>query len=88
MILFHLIRIEDVSGVSGEGVVAEGVEFTDKSCCLRWYGDLKSFEIHDSIENLLKIHGHTNKTKIEYDTGSDECGICGKDNPNVCKNCQ
>lgn len=36
---FRLIRHHDVSGVSGTGPVAEGVQFTDGAVALRWYGD-------------------------------------------------
>lgn len=34
--LFVLDRVEDVSGVSGTGVVAEGIEFSDGVGALRW----------------------------------------------------
>jgi hypothetical protein len=36
MRLFSLVRDEDVSGISGTGPIAEGVEFTDGSVALRW----------------------------------------------------
>ena len=36
MRVFALIRDVDVSGVSGTGVVAEGVQFSDGTCVLRW----------------------------------------------------
>jgi hypothetical protein len=35
MRLFLLIRNEDVSGVSGTGIVAEGVEFSDGTVAMR-----------------------------------------------------
>jgi hypothetical protein len=33
---FLLYRTEDETGISSTGVVAEGVEFLNKQCVLRW----------------------------------------------------
>lgn len=72
---FVLQRDEDETGVSGTGVVAEGVEFTDGVVSLRWLvrGDAPgafnptSVVFHDNgIESVDKIHGHGGKTKIVW----------------------
>lgn len=63
---FRLRRLEDEGGVSGIGVVAEGVEFKDGVCALRWLTDYRSTAIYDSIGNLRQIHGHDGKTIIEF----------------------
>jgi hypothetical protein len=63
---FELIRIEDASGVSGTGSVAEGVEFTDGTVALRWRGDLACTGVYDSVEHVIKIHGHEGKTIVVY----------------------
>jgi len=64
MKLFHLVRLEDKSGVSATGVVAEGVCFTDGRCVLTWTTKYHSIAIYDSMEDLEKIHGHDGSTII------------------------
>lgn len=64
---FKTVRTEDISGVSGTGVVAEGVVFTDGTAVLRWLTDKSSTAIYNSIEDLEAIHGHGGATKIRYD---------------------
>lgn len=65
---FHLRRVEDVSGVSGIGVVAEGVEFIDGSVGLHWVSALPmtSWGIYRSIEEVIAIHGHEGRTLLEW----------------------
>ena len=53
-----MLRYKDVSGVSGTGMVAEGVQFTDGSCVLRWYGEKSSTNIYANINELEDIHDH------------------------------
>lgn len=64
--LFQLNRQTDASGVSGVGLVAEGVEFSDGLCVVRWYGTHKSTVVWDSIEDVIAIHGHGGTTTIEW----------------------
>jgi hypothetical protein len=64
--LFTLVRSEDVSGTSGVGVVAEGVEFSDGTCVLHWISQLRSIEICDNLFVVDKIHGHDGRTKIVF----------------------
>lgn len=64
---FVLSRDIDVSGVSGTGVVAEGVEFVDGKVALRWCaGDHRSTVVWDSIESVEVIHGHGGATQITW----------------------
>lgn len=63
---FILQRHEDVSGVSGTGVVAEGAEFTDGSCVIRWFGKHQSTVVWSSVEDAIKIHGHDGRTQLIY----------------------
>jgi len=72
MRLFWLNREEDKSGVSGLGIVAEGVEFTTGRCALTWIksedaATNSSYAIYDSIEDIEKIHGHNGTTQIVFD---------------------
>ncbi len=71
---FRLMRHEDVSGVSGTGPVAEGVQFTDGSVALRWYGDYPTTTVWDGIDSVIAIHGHGGATEVEWldpDPGPD-----------------
>lgn len=63
---FHLERSDDVSGVSGTGVVAEGIEFTDGHCAMRWRTDTASTALYDNAEDLLAIHGHEGRTRMVW----------------------
>lgn len=69
--LFVLSRIEDESGVSGTGIVAEGVEFSDGTVALRWRSHIKSTAIYESIRACEAIHGHGGKTRVQYQNPPD-----------------
>ena len=64
--LFELIRTEDPTGVSGTGVIAEGVEWEDGSASLRWNGKLKSVAHYDRLADIIAIHGHGGSTKVRF----------------------
>jgi len=66
MKLFNLLREDDESGVSGTGIVAEGVVFTDGTCCMRWLTSVASTAMYASIQDLVHIHGHGGKTKVIF----------------------
>lgn len=63
---FELHRIEDASGVSGTGVVAQGVEFDDGTVALRWLTEWPtSVVFHDrGVEAVEHVHGHNGRTEI------------------------
>ncbi|MBE9508618.1 MAG: hypothetical protein IMY86_11280 [Chloroflexi bacterium] len=63
---FVLYRGEDESGVSGVGVVAEGVLFSNGKCVLAWVTDRPSIAIYESIEDLEEIHGHDGATVVQW----------------------
>jgi hypothetical protein len=64
---FVLLRSEDVSGVSGTGVVAEGCVFSNGRVALQWLTNgLESIAIHESINSLEQIHGHGGRTCIMF----------------------
>lgn len=66
---FELHRDEDVSGVSGTGLVAEGVAFSDDGpVALRWISEWPtSVVFHDrGIESLEAVHGHNGRTRIVW----------------------
>jgi hypothetical protein len=64
MMPFWLQRVEDESGVSGVGLVAEGVVFSNGWCALTWLTGHKSVAFYPSLEEVEAIHGHNGKTTI------------------------
>lgn len=66
---FELHRDEDVSGVSGTGIVAEGVSFKDgEVVAMRWCGEWPtSVVFHErGVESLEVVHGHNGRTRIVW----------------------
>lgn len=79
---FELHRDQDVSGVSGTGVVADGVqhpdpmvlEFPDGSrlelpagwCRIRWRGDYQSTVLWESVDDAMAVHGHHGSTRLVW----------------------
>lgn len=65
---FVLVRDEDVTGVSGTGVVAEGVEFSDGVVALRWTSDWPtSVVFHErGMASVEAVHGHGGRTRIVW----------------------
>ncbi len=63
---FVLRRLEDETGISGTGDVAEGVEFEDGTCALRWRGGTASTGVYQSIADIETIHGHEGKTYVYW----------------------
>jgi hypothetical protein len=63
---FYLVRDEDETGISGTGVVAEGLEFSDGSCVMRWLTDTTSTAIYRNVNDLIAIHGHGGKTTVGW----------------------
>lgn len=63
---FVLQRDEDETGVSGTGVVAEGVEFSNGVVALHWTSDFPTSVVfhHRGMESVEHVHGHSGKTKI------------------------
>lgn len=66
MRLFNLVRTDDVSGVSGVGIIAQGVVFDNGKAVLNWLTEFESQAIYPSIDELIKIHGHEGRTKVVY----------------------
>lgn len=79
MRLFHLLRTADKSGVSGIGVVAEGVVFSDGSVSMRWLTSTTSTTVYRSIEDVETIHGHDGNSQIVWrDQLCSQCGSVSK----------
>jgi hypothetical protein len=61
---FILYRHVDVSGVSGPGVVAEGIVFSDETVAFRWLSDTPCTSVWPDIDAVLAVHGHGGLTEI------------------------
>lgn len=65
---FTLYRIEDETGISGTGTVAEGIQFSDGRVVMRWMvGHNGSTVLFDNIEGVEAIHGHGGKTIVRWE---------------------
>ncbi|MEV7684500.1 hypothetical protein [Streptomyces bungoensis] len=63
--LFVLRRDHDVTGVSGPGDVADGVQWPDGSVVLRWR-ERPSTSVWDSLDLMLSVHGHDGATRAVW----------------------
>lgn len=71
---FTVYRTDDQTGVSGEGIVIEGVRLATGQCIVHWLyppprGGIAIFE---SMDDFIKVHikpHPTNKTIITFDDG-------------------
>ncbi len=63
---FIVHRLEDESGVSGTGVVAVGVQWPTGKCTIEWIVEPHTQGMYDSIEDVIKIHGHNGKTVVMW----------------------
>jgi len=63
---FQLNRIQDDSGVSGTGVVAQGVEFDNGFCAMSWLTPKTSVAVYPNVRTLQSIHGHGGHTVLEW----------------------
>lgn len=65
---FVLQRDEDPTGVSGTGVVAEGVIFSSGKAVLEWLTDWPTSVVwHErGMESVEHIHGHDGRTRVVF----------------------
>jgi len=74
---FTVCRQKDESGVSGEGVVIEGVVLATGQCIIHWlYPPPRGgIAIFDSMSDFIKVHIEPhpgNKTIITYEDGQQD----------------
>lgn len=74
---FTVARQYDETGVSGEGVVIEGVTLATGQCVVHWlYPPPRGgIAIFDSMNDFIKVHilpHPSNRTIITYDDGEQE----------------
>jgi len=63
---FYLDRLDDESGVSGTGVVAEGTLYTNGRVSVTFL--IKPFSMlwYLSIEEMIDVHGHGGRTQLVW----------------------
>lgn len=62
----YLYQRTDVSGVSGTGIVAHGVEFNDGTVVLRWEGTHPSTAVWADLNTAMAVHGHGGATAVVW----------------------
>ncbi len=67
---FKLVRDCDVTGVSGTGVVAEGVTFNSGQTVICWMRPPYTVSVFSSPDAVLGVHGHGGNTRIVWDSGA------------------
>lgn len=65
---FVLDRHTDQTGISGTGVVAEGVQFADGTVALRWAGRWPSSVAfyQGGVGAVNAVHGHDGSTQLVW----------------------
>jgi hypothetical protein len=63
----HIMRHEDVHGVSGTGIVADVVEFTNGKCVIAWRSAHSSTNVYDHIKDVETTHSHGGKSLVIWD---------------------
>lgn len=63
---FELHRDVDASGISGTGVVAQGVQFSTGDCVLGWLTAVRSVAVYRCTEDVIAIHGHGGATRLVW----------------------
>ncbi|MBP2704443.1 hypothetical protein JOL79_11520 [Microbispora sp. RL4-1S] len=68
---FQLVRQVDVTGVSGTGVVADGVLWPDGTVSIRWRGDKPSVVFWQDLAHAVHVHGHGGLTRVVWLDGPE-----------------
>lgn len=64
---FELHRDIDLSGISGTGLIAEGVLFSDGAVTLRWLSTYPTTANHDrGMASIEHVHGHCGATRVVW----------------------
>jgi hypothetical protein len=79
---FRLVRDRDITGVSGEGVVADGTQFDEPFslplpdgttidlpagwCLVQWRGEHRSSVFWERFESAERVHGHGGATRFVW----------------------
>ena len=64
---FHLDRHQDETGVSGTGMVAQGVLFDNGKVALTWLTERPSVTVYDSLDDVEAVHLHHGATSLIWE---------------------
>lgn len=59
-------RDEDVSGVSGTGTVAAGVELPSGRVVIEWLREPSGIVIYRDMGDAISVHGHEGRTRVVW----------------------
>ena len=62
---FILLRVSDESGMSGNGVVADGCQFPNGWVALTWRKAPFAMTWHLSVDEVM-VHSHGGKTRLHW----------------------
>lgn len=77
---FYLLRHEDINSNSGVGIVAVGVKLPSGKCIMEWLSNEITETIFESVEQIIRIHGHQGDTELVWDDPP-----CDEDKPKAKK---
>ena len=63
---FVLIRVEDLTGVSGTGEVAEGTVFSSGLAVIRWLREPYAMGVYQTLDDVISVHGHEGRTQLQF----------------------
>lgn len=69
---FTVCRRADVSGVSGTGIIVEGIIFSDGTCVVHWLGIVRSTAVYPSYNAFAQVHIEPhpeNRTIVTFSDG-------------------
>jgi len=70
---FYVIRHRDVTGEATgtprTGFIAEGIQYSDGSCSVRWGGKTPCTHVWGSVLDFLAVHGHGDNTSVRWING-------------------
>jgi hypothetical protein len=72
---FLLVRSEDISGVSGTGAVAQGVQLYTGQVVVSWLREPNGMGIYQSIDDAITVHGHGGATVVEWIDEADPAPV-------------
>ena len=61
-----LIRVEDLTGVSGTGEVAEGTVFSSGLAVIRWLREPYAMGVYQTLDDVISVHGHEGRTQLQF----------------------
>ena len=63
---FVLLRVEDLTGVSGTGEVAEGTVFSSGLAVIRWLREPFAMGVYQNLDDVISVHGHEGRTQLQF----------------------